>query len=173
MVAGPWQKRLAGCCWVLGEEFGLSDVAADGEEGDDVADEGYTDDCGEDVLPLEDDRVCVHEEAARHLDETEILLGEGETDADDKAGGETEKGDQPAFQSEGAAEHLVGGPEAAVGLDVILLLDDQHRDAAEDIQGDDDDDEYEDQEYRRLLVTHHLVERRILAEAVQNLEFRA
>ena len=101
-----------------------------------IADEGYTGDGGEDVLPLEDYGVGVHEEAAGHLDEAEVLLGEGEADADDKTGGETEKGDQPAFQSEGAAEHLVGGPEAAVGLDVILLLDDQHRDAAEDIQGD-------------------------------------
>ena len=151
----------------------LPDVAADGEEGDDVADEGYTGDGGEDVLPLEDYGVGVHEEAAGHLDEAEVLLGKGEAYADHKTGGETEKGDQPAFQSEGAAEHLVGGPEAAVGLDVILLLDDQHRDAAEDVQGDDDDDENEDQEYRRLLVAHHLVERRILAEAVQNLEFRA
>ena len=87
-------------------------------------------------MPLEDDRVCVHEEAARHLDETEILLGEGETDADDKTGGEAEQGDEPAFEGEGVAEHLVGGPEAAVGLDVILFLDDEHRDAAEDIQGD-------------------------------------
>ena len=151
---------------------GLPDVAADGEEGDDVADEGYTGDGGEDVLPLEDYGVGVHEEAAGHLDEAEVLLGEGEAYADHKAGGEAEQGDEPAFEGEGAAEHLVGGPEAAVGLDVILFLDDEHRDAAEDIQGDDDD-ENEDQEYRRLLVTHHLVERRILAEAVQNLEFRA
>ena len=173
MVAGPWQKRLAGCCWVLGEEFGLSDVAADGEEGDEVADEGYAGDGGEDVLPLEDYGVGVHEEAAGHLDEAEVLLGEGEAYSYNQAGGEAEQGDEPSFEGEGAAEHLVGGPEAAVGLDVILLLDDQHRDAAEDVQGDDDDDENEDQEYRRLLVAHHLVERRILAEAVQNLEFRA
>ena len=61
-------------------------------------------------------------------------------------------------------------PEAAVGFDVILFLDDEHRDAAEDVQGDDDDDENEDQEYRRLLVAHHLVERGVLPESVQNLE---
>ena len=87
-------------------------------------------------MPLEDDWVCVHEEAAGHLDEAEVLLGEGEAYADHKAGGEAEQGDEPAFEGEGVAEHLVGGPEAAVGLDVILLLDDEHRDAAEDIQGD-------------------------------------
>ena len=173
MVAGPWQKRLAGCCWVLGEEFGLSDVAADGEQGDEVADEGYAGDGGEDILPLEDHGVGVHEEAAGHLDEAEVLLGEGEAYSYNQTGGEAEEGDEPAFEGEGVAEHLVRGSEAAVGFDVILFLDDEHRDAAEDVEGDDDDDEDQDNVDGGFLVAHHLVERRILAEAVQNLEFRA
>ena len=75
-------------------------------------------------MPLENHGVGVHEEAAGHLDEAEVLLGEGEAYSYDQAGGEAEKGDQPAFEGEGAAEQLVGGPEAAVGLDVVLLLDD-------------------------------------------------
>lgn len=149
---------------------GLPNVAADGEEGDDVADEGYAGDGGEDILPLEDYGVGVHEEAAGHLDEAEVLLGEGEAYAGHEAAGEAEQGDEPAFEGEGVAEHLVRGAEAAVGLDVILFLDDEHRDAAEDVQRDDDDDENEDQEYRRLLVAHHLVEGGVLPEAVQNLE---
>ena len=94
---------------------GLPNVAADGEEGDDVADEGYTGDGGEDVLPLEDYGVGVHEEAAGHLDEAEVLLGEGEAYADDKTGGEAEQGDEPAFEGEGAAEHLAGGPPRGCG----------------------------------------------------------
>ena len=102
----------------------LTDVATDGEEGDEVTDEGHAGDGGEDVLPLEDYGVGVHEEAAGHLDEAEVLLGEGEAYADDKAGGKAEKRDQPAFQSESAAEHLVRRAEAAEGLDVIFLFDD-------------------------------------------------
>ena len=38
----------------------LTDVATDGEEGDEVTDEGHAGDGGEDVLPLEDYGVGVH-----------------------------------------------------------------------------------------------------------------
>ena len=100
MVAGPWQKRLAGCCWVLGEEFGLSDVAADGEEGDDVADEGYTGDGGEDVLPLEDYGVGIHEEAAGHLDEAEVLLEQGKHHPADKSADKSTERDHPSLKPE-------------------------------------------------------------------------
>ena len=84
-------------------------MARGGEEGDGEADGGDAEGGPEDVGGLEDDGVGLEEEAAGHLDKAIVLLGQGEGDADDEPGGESDQRYQPAFPDKDPANQSVVG----------------------------------------------------------------
>ena len=101
-----------------------------------------------------------------------MLLRQGEPQADNHPGGQAEQGDEPSFQHKGAADGFFLCAQRPEGADVFFLFNHQHGKAAENIEGDDNDDEEQDQEDGRFLVTHHLIQGRILSQAVQYPESR-
>ena len=105
-----------------------------------------------------------------HLYYAECLLEGCETDSDDQTACKSRQGDVPSFQNEDLPDQSILGSHAAECPDILLLLDDKHGEASEDVEGDDDDDEDQNHEYGGLLIFHHLVERFVLLEAVLDLE---
>ena len=99
-----------------------------------------------------------------------MLLEQRESYADDQTCGKSGKRYHPSLQHEDPSDEAFLGTEAFQRGDIVLLFDDQHRQAAEDVECDDDYDEYQDHVDRGLLVFHHLVERLVLLEAVLDLE---
>ena len=143
------------------------------KQGDDVADKSDAGDGQQDVPWRDDDRVGLYHEAAGHGDESEMLLEQRKADADNQSGKKADKRDQPAFQHEDPLDKAFSRTHAQERLYVVLLLDDEHRQATEDVECDNDNDENQDHIDGGLLVFHHLVERFVLLETILDLEVRA
>ena len=161
------------CCRLLPSDaflFAVVDIYR--KQCDEVAYEGDAS-CGQQDIPKRnDDRVGLHHEAAGHADEPEVLLEQGYANTDYKAGKHSDKRNQPAFQHEDTFYETLARSHAAERLDVVLLFDDEHRQAAEYVECDDDDDEYQYHEDGCLFVFHHLVEGFVLLETVLDLVVR-
>ena len=91
-----------------------------------ISDDGDSCNGHKDVPWRNNDRIGLYHETARHLDETEMLLEQGKSDTNDKAGEQARQRNQPAFQHKYASYELVCCTDAAKRPDVILLLDDEH-----------------------------------------------
>ena len=79
-----------------------------------------------------------------------MLLDQCESDADDQTCGKSGKRYHPTLQHEDPSDEAFLCSEALKCLYVLFLFDDQHRQAAEDVESDDDYDEYNstfDKEY--------------------------
>ena len=101
-----------------------------------------------------------------------MLLQEGEGHSGHQADAHARQRDQAALQNEDLPDRALRGAQAEEGADIGLLLDDEHGERTEHVEGDDDDHEDEDQVDGQFLVAHHLVHRFVLVIAVQDPELR-
>ena len=129
-----------------------------GKEGDEQADGDDGEGGEEDVAGLDEYGVGVDQVVAGHLDEAELLLGEGEGGAGNEAHYEAAEADEPALEDEDAPDEAAGGAEGVQGLYVVFFLYDEHRKRAVDVEGHYEHYKDEYQEDSGFLVLHHLKE---------------
>ena len=96
------------------------------KQGNKISYQGHT--CrGEQNIPSrEDDRICLDNEAARHLYESEMLLQNRKYDSHGQTSNESGEGYHPAFQNEYLFDKTLLRSETAQCPDIILFLYDEH-----------------------------------------------
>ena len=106
--------------------FLASAVDVHRQQGYQIADDGYSCDGEKNVSEGQYYGICLDNETAGHLYESEMLLQESESHAGNKSSGQTDKRYHPALKYKDAFYKAVRSPEAAQGLYVVLFLDDEH-----------------------------------------------
>ena len=147
----------------------VADGIPDSEEADD---EDRKED-EENVFRMDADRVGVDNEGAAagaELHDAVGLLNPAEQEADGNADESTDGRDKATLEEENAGDDLVGGAEVAQGDDVILLVDDEHGERADDVEAGHDEDKGEEDVGNELLNLHDLEGLVLLLKAVLDVE---
>ena len=114
------------------------------EQGNQQAGEGDAGGSEEHVRGLEHHGECVHLEVSGHLHQAQTLLQQGEHYSQHQSAAQSEQGHEPAFEHEYPFQKAVPGSGGAQRAGVVTLLDDEHGEGAEDVEGHDDDHEEQD-----------------------------
>ena len=129
-----------------GKPDGEESYEEDGEEGE------------EDVGGLDADGVGIDDEAAlagTEFDEAEANLSPAQCQATYDAQQGSNAGDEPPFEEEDLTNLAVVGSEGAQGGDIFLLLNHQHGEGADDVEGGDEENEREEEVGNELLDLHN------------------
>ena len=100
------------------------------------------------------------------------MLQQGENHSQHQSAAHSEQGHEPALKHENPFQQSVPGSGGAKGFGIPALLDDEHGEGTEDVEGYDDDHEEQDEVHGELFVAHQLVEGLVAAVAVHETEVR-
>ena len=135
----------------------------------------HRDEDEEDVVVVDADGIGVDDEAAAafaHLHKAVTLLEPAEQQSQANAQQRAQGRYHAALEEEDALDLAVVGPQTAQGLHVLLLVDDEHGERADDVEAGHDEDEGKEDVGHDLLYLHDLEGVGLLFEAVEHLVLR-
>ncbi len=136
-----------------------------GDQGGEQADEGDQAEGDEHVGPLDDDGIGVGDERVGFDTEgepTEALLAVAQCQSQGDTQHSAHQRDEPSLDDKDARDLLVGGSQVSQGADALVLLDDEQRERADDIERGDEQDKRHEQERHPFLDIDQAVGRRLL-----------
>ena len=101
----------------------------------------------EHVVVVDAHRISIDDKravAAAHLDKPILLLQPTEKQPQENAQDRSKETDQTPLEKEDATDLLVGSSKIAQGDDIVFLVDNQHRQRADDVETSHDQDESEE-----------------------------